>query len=233
MGSARRTVRRLLATATVFLAAGVGHAAGSERVAAPANRSDPALPVAAVWVEHDASFVYFGQTTYYTCHGLRDKVRHLMKRVGARPDDLEVRVSCVESGGGVEVMPRVQVHAALPAVATPERLQELADDSRRQLVAKVRGGGDERLRQFPAVATVVEFKGSQRDPVEDGDCELLEQMVERVFTPMGLAVTEGSRLSCMPRHVSAGSVVLRLATLQKAPEPDAPPVSSQPLLPPR
>ena len=233
MESARRIARRLLATVTAFFAAGGGYAAGTETIAASADRSDPAPPVAAVWVEHDASFVYFGQTTYYSCYGLRDKVRYLMRRVGARPDDLEVRVSCVESGGGVEVMPRVQIHAALPALATPERLRELADDSRRQLVAKVRSGGDERLTQFPAVATVVEFGGSHRDQVGDGDCELLEQMVERVFTPMGITVTEGSRLSCMPHHVPVGSVMLRVATLQKAPEPDAPPAPPHPLPPPR
>lgn len=229
MEFAGRAARRVVATAAVLLAAGGGHAAGTHAAAAPADRSDPAAPVAAVWVEHDASFVYFGQTTYYSCHGLRDKVRHLMQRVGARPDDLKVRVSCVESGsGGVELMPRVQINAALPALATPERLQELADDSRRQLVAKVRGDGDERLMQFPAVPTLVQFDGSHRDPIEDGDCELLEQMVERVFAPMGIIATEGSRLSCMRHRVPVGSVMLRLATLQKAPDPDAPPASARP-----
>ena len=194
-------------------------------VTPPTQAASAAASIAAVWVEHDASFVYFGQTTYYSCDGLRDKVRYLMKRVGARPADLEVRVSCSAFSGGVESMPRVQVHAAIATVATPELLERLANDPRRQLVAKVRGKGDvdAPAAQFAAVREVVEVADPRDERVAAGDCELLEQMVERVFEPMGITVAEGSRLSCMHRQVPVGSVRLRLATLQKAPEPDAVP----------
>lgn len=202
-----------------------GSALADPVVTPPAQAASAAAPIAAVWLEHDASFVYFGQTTYYSCDGLRDKVRYLMKRVGARPADLEVRVSCSAFNGDVESMPRVQVHAAIATVATPERLERLASDPKRQLVAKVRGKGeaDAPTAQFAAVREVVEFADPRDERVEAGDCELLEQMVERVFEPMGITVAEGSRLSCMHRQVPMGSVRLRLATLQKAPEPDAAP----------
>jgi hypothetical protein len=182
-------------------------------------------PVQAVWVEHEASFTYFGQTAFYSCDGLRDKVRYLLQQVGARTDDLKVRVSCMQPGGGVEVMPHVRVSARLPAEATPELLQQRAHDPRRELVARVRGEGDTAeavTAQFPAVARIVEFDGRRGSRIEDGDCELLEQMVQRVFTPMGITVADGSRLSCLRHQVSFGSVRLRLATLQKAPDPDAP-----------
>lgn len=209
----------------VLAAFAAGSVLADPVVTPPAQATSEAAPIAAVWLEHDASFVYFGQTTYYSCDGLRDKVRYLMKRVGARPADLEVRVSCLAAGGGVESMLRVQVHASIPVVATPELLEKLADDPKRQLVAKVRGKGeaDAPTTQFAAVREVVEFADPRDERIQAGDCELLEQMVDRVFEPMGITVVEGSRLSCMHRQVPVGSVKLRLATLQKAPEPDAAP----------
>jgi pyruvate/2-oxoglutarate dehydrogenase complex dihydrolipoamide acyltransferase (E2) component len=196
--------------------------AATPAVAAP---DSPTPTVQAVWIEREASFVYMGQTTYYNCYGLRDKLRYILKQVGARADDLKVTVSCVETGGaGIETMPRVQIKAVMPTEATAELLQQLREDPKRELIARVRGEGDADLAtaQFPAVPTLVQFDGSRRDRVEDGDCELLEHLVSRVFPALGVRVAEGSRLHCMRSSVPVGSVDLRLETLRKAPEPDAP-----------
>ena len=201
-------------------------AASSPTAAAPAaaTTKPPVPTVPAVWVEREASFVYIGQTTYYSCQGLRDKLRYILKQVGARPDDLKVNVGCIETGGvGIETMPHVRIRAFMPAEATPELLQQLRDDPRRELIARVRGEGNPDLAtaQFPAVPTLVQFDGSRRDRVEDGDCELLEHLVDGVFPALGVRVAEDSRLNCMRSTVPVGSVRLRLETLRKAPEPDA------------
>jgi hypothetical protein len=181
--------------------------------------------VEAVWLEQEHNFTYFGQTTYYSCYGLRDKVSYLLRELGARPG-YKVRVSCVESGGsGIERMPNVRIRAAFPVEATPERLQQLAADaSRRELVARVRGQdaqSEGATARFPARWQQVEFQGWHDDRIAEGDCELLEQLVDRVFVPMGLRVAADSRLACMRNQVPVGSVRLRLETLQKVPEPDA------------
>lgn len=231
-------IKRIVFLATVVLVgtvvttAGASDSLSTEPAAAPSPAAatpavatpDPPTPtVQAVWIEREASFVYMGQTTYYNCYGLRDKVRYILEQVGAREDDLKVRVSCVETGGaGVERMPRVQIRAVMPTQATPELLQQLRDDPKRALIARVRGEGDPDLAtaQFPAVPTLVQFDGSRGNRVEDGDCELLEHLVARVFPALGVRVAEGTRLHCMRSSVPVGSVDLRLETLRKAPEPD-------------
>ena len=43
-------------------------------------------PVSAVWVERQVNFTYMPLTSYYSCDGLRDKVRWLLRQLGARPD---------------------------------------------------------------------------------------------------------------------------------------------------
>lgn len=197
--------------------------------AAPAESAAvaPATPVDAVWVEHEHKFFYFGQTTYYSCDGLRDKVRYILQQAGARPD-LKVSTRCIDSSGvGVESVPGVSIKAAFPAAATPERLAQLAAEApKRELVARLTGNGDQLAADatpFPAVWRRVEIEGRGRGRIDDGDCELLEQVVERVLVPAGVRVASESQLSCVRGQIPIGSVRLVLETLQKAPEPDEPP----------
>jgi hypothetical protein len=211
----------------LFCASAAGASAGPQ--GAPASAADaPTAPrVEAVWVPHSFKFAYFGLTSLYSCDGLRDTARHILLRAGARKDGLRVRVSCVETGGaGVEQMPMVRVEAAFPAPATPELLERLRNDPRRDLTARVRGEtrqAEEALVPFAAEQRTVVFDGRSDRRIDDGDCELLDHLVRHVFTPLGLPQAQGSRLSCLPRSVTVGAVNLRLETLQKAPDPDAPP----------
>jgi hypothetical protein len=184
---------------------------------------DPRQPVNAVWVEHDLRFTYFGYTTYYSCDGLRNKLEYVLEHVGARKDDLKVHVLCM-NGSGPEYMPSVRIHVAMPAEATPELLAKLAEGApERELLARVRGrrdAADTATAQFPAVWRQVVFEGRRFKRIDPGDCELLEQLVEPVFKPIGVRVAPDSRLKCTPRQVRVGSVLLKLDTLQRQQDPD-------------
>lgn len=201
----------------------------SAAICAEPDETDHAAPVNAVWVEVQRTLFYIPQTSYYSCHGLRDKVRYILEQAGARPD-LKVTTSCLESSGaGVETMPSVRIKAAFPAEATPEVLAKLATEApRRELVARVKGTSeqlDAETAEFPAVWRRVEFdgRGRGRGGVEDGDCELLEQVLEQVLVPAGARVAPNSRLDCVPHQVPMGSVRLVVDTLQKSRPPDESP----------
>lgn len=49
------------------------------------------------WTDHDVRFTYMGFTSQYTCEGMRDKVRMLLRELGARPDLSVESVGCAES----------------------------------------------------------------------------------------------------------------------------------------
>ena len=209
---------------TLVVLAGPALLACSTAARAEPADTVPAAPVNAVWVEVQHNFFYVGHTSYYSCDGLREKVRYILEQAGARPD-LKVIASCVQSGGmGVEPMPSVRIKAAFPAEAMPEVLAKLAAEApQRELVARVKGTGAqlaEETAEFPAVWRRVEFEGRGRSRVEDGDCELLEQMVEQVLVPAGVRVAAESRLHCVPHQVPVGSVRLVVDTLQKSRAPD-------------
>jgi hypothetical protein len=198
----------------------------TQEAAAPAQGTAGASapqPVQAVWVEYESSFTYFGQTTYYSCDSIEDKVRYILLEAGARPD-AKVRASCMQQAG-VDAMPHVRITVSMPVVATPELLEQRANDSRRALVKRVRGEDGTRPEDeapFAAVYRTVEMEGRRHDRIAPGDCELLKHMLSQVLVPIGVRELPGTRLDCVKGMVPIAGVTLRLETLQKAPDPDTP-----------
>jgi hypothetical protein len=184
---------------------------------------DGAAIVSAVWMEHDVTLHYMGFTSYYSCEGLRGQVRRILQELGARPGFKVTARNCIRLTGP-EWTPSVRIVAALPVEATPEVLAELAKDaSTRELVAKVQGKSpDEATAQFPARPRRVEFVSGGMSFLQDGDCELMEQMRDRVFGPLGVKVIDSS-IRCVPRQVSIGSIRMTVEVLEPVPAPNPAP----------
>ena len=193
-------------------------AAARPEAAAP----EPAATVNAVWVERTVGFTYMPLTSYYSCDGLRDKVRWILRQLGARPDFKVRSRGCIEVQGP-EMFPGVEVVAAFPAEATPELLEQLAADaSKRQLAARATGKPDpvsEATAQFPARVKRVEFRSGSTalSDLQDGDCELMEQLVRGdVFGKLGVKVVD-SQTHCVPRQVTLGAVRMAVEVLEPVP----------------
>lgn len=185
--------------------------------AAPA--SEPAATVNAVWVERKVNFTYMPLTSYYSCDGLRDKVRWILGQLGAKPGFTVRSRGCLELTGP-EAFPGVEIVAAFPAEATPELLQQLADEaSKRQLAARAAGKPDpvtEATAQFPARVKRVEFQSGRTtlSDLQDGDCELMEQLVRNdVFGKLGARVVD-AQTRCVPRQVTLGAVRMAVEVLE-------------------
>ena len=180
-------------------------------------------PVNAVWVDHDLSFTSTGFTSHYSCSGLESKVEYVLKALGARPGYKVNANGCTSSGP--ELMPRVRIRAALPMAATPEVLGEI-ESARAKGELAARAGGkpvtatDAATAQFPATWRVVKFEGTSMSNVQDGDCELMEQLLDRVLKPMGVREVKGSALNCVPNQISMNAVSLKVRVLA-APPADA------------
>lgn len=209
----------MAATGLAPVALGQAAGAGAPGATAADSRSPT---VNAVWVEHEFSFSYMGIGTYYSCDGLRNKIQYVLEQVGARKDP-KVTASCFDRNGGVDVLPMTRIRVAVPAEATPERLQQLAgEQSKRELVGRVQGSGkdvDDITAQFPAELRVVEFDGRRGKRIEDGDCQLLEQLLPQVLKPLGVRELPGSSLRCVPKQSQFGAVNLKLESLHQVQPP--------------
>jgi len=73
---------------------------------------------AAAWVRKEVNFRYVGITTKYSCDGLRDRMRSILLRLGARDDLTLVGYGCI-GVSGPETTPgvRIVMHVLQPAGA--------------------------------------------------------------------------------------------------------------------
>ena len=184
---------------------------------AAASSVPPGATVNAVWVPKDLAFTYMGFTTHYSCDGIQDKVASVLKSLGAQKG-YKVTVSGCVNMTGPEIMPRVRVRAALPREATPEVLAELAKAAAAAGGQKGEAGSAARepAKPFAASWRTVQFKGTNLEDVQSGDCELMEQLVREVLVPLGAREAEGSRTNCVPHQLSLDAVRVTLLVLAPA-----------------
>ena len=213
-------MRRILVTAFIATVA-LGSSPGVAAQDATAAEARPSVD--AVWVEREILLTYMAFTSFYSCRGLRDKVVWVLEELGARPGFTVTTRGCVEVTGP-EVLPSVRIVAALPVQATPEVLAELASGaSKRELASRATGQAvpeAEATARFPATPRRVEFTSRPTGPLEDGDCELMEQLRDQVMVPLGARIIE-DRVRCVPRQVTLGAVHLTVEVLQPVPEQGA------------
>ncbi len=156
--------------------------------------------VVAYWQKHEIEFTYMGFTTSYSCDGLRDKMKLLLRASGARPDFRVTTRGCTVPSGRVERFPRVRLVFHTPSLPGPE----------------ARDVGEPVLARWRAVSLT---RKQPRD-LELGDCELVEQFRDRVlpaFTTRGLV----SDIHCIPHQLSGTNFRLSFEVLEGLPAPDA------------
>jgi hypothetical protein len=189
---------------------------------APATGSsaDTTTPVMAVWVEKKINFNYAGFTAYYSCDGLKTKVISILKEIGARPGFKVTARACMNPRRGAEWTPMVEIVAAMPRPATPELLAEIAKDASQQELAARAGGkpapAAEATAEFPARTRRIDFRDSPTGLLQPGDCEMIDQMRDQVFVPLGATVVV-NRMGCAHHTLNNGTIVLSIDVLEPVP----------------
>ncbi len=178
--------RLMAAIAAISLAA--GFAASPVMASAEAAQTEPsssaaptpadaAAASAGSWQEHKYTFNYMGFTTIYTCDGLGDKLRLLLRIVGAQPG-FKVNESCAR---GPDHPDRLAT-----AYLTFSSLQPGAS-----------GPGVNGTWQH------VELAANHPFDLGRGECELIEEFRDRVL-PLFAVRNVVSHVTCVP-HQDVGS----------------------------
>lgn len=152
----------------------------------------PALAVAqdsvsAVWATKDVHFIYQGFTTRYSCDGLRDQVRAMLEKLGAR--DLKVREAACTSPPGVP--------SPFPGVVVNMRVLVPASSAD---ASKEKDAGAPVQAQWKNVVLMPETSSYQ----DQGNCELIEQF-KRTFLPLFTTRNVKYQTSCVPHQITLGT----------------------------
>ncbi len=174
--------------------------------------AEPApAPTAGTWHPYERSFVFMGFTSMYSCDGLGDKLKLLLREAGAR-DDLKVSAGCSDPSRGPSriATARLRFHTLMPNDAA----QALS-------VAPVKGEAPAAPEPGLGVWKSVEIRDRKPWTVEDGDCELVEQFA-RELLPLFATRNVDSQMRCIPHQRSIGGVNLRFESFAPLPAPKAP-----------
>ena len=131
------------------------------------------------WQAHKYTFNFFGFTTIYSCNGLEDKLKRLLRLTGAG-QDAKVVGSC---SAGIGVPDKLAL-----AYLTFSSLQPATGPA-------TEGGAGGQWRH-------VSISPGRPHEFERGDCELMEQFRDKVL-PMFTVRNIESSLQCVPHQQAA------------------------------
>lgn len=178
--------------------------------------ADSSAPVQATWKTQEIRYTYTGFTTAYSCDGAEDRVKAILRALGAHE---QTRVSAQ----GCDFNRPSRNFFITITTATPVPLADAkpADSSSRDELLKRLGVASNQLDEtFPAEWKTVELARNRRLDLEPGDCELMEGLRDHVLPKIGVKVVD-DRVQCIPRQATLQTPTLTVSALVPLPKADA------------
>jgi hypothetical protein len=155
---------------------------------------------AAVWAPRELRFVYQGFTTRFSCEGLRDKVRDVLLRLGARKDDLKVyQGACAGRIGAPDPFPSVTIKMQVLTPATPGQAEPAVAAHWKDIDV---------LMHLSALEAA-------------GQCELYEQIKQKIL-PLFTVRNVDFNSICVPHQLTPGGQRFKAQVLVADPQPTPP-----------
>jgi hypothetical protein len=162
-------------------------------VALPAGAEDEAPDEEpAAWTRHEVDFFYVGFTTRYTCSGLRNKVKLLLKHLGVRDDVKILERGCEAGYQKVADFPHLKITFWAPTI--PKQ-------------------GDKDVGEpVLGVWKQVVIKRNSPKGLDMGDCELVELFRDHIM-PKFLTRSMDGDVNCIPHQLVGNRIDLRFEVL--------------------
>lgn len=196
MRSSFKRITTVLLCSSLLGASGVALAQAGAGAAAATTPGSPG-----VWQPHELEFQYIGFTTIYSCDGLRDKLRSLLRRAGAREDASVYTYSCVRGEGSPDRFVRAKLKFST--------LQPLEGADATSATAAPSGAWH-----------TVQLAPMRPFELDAGDCELIEQFRDKLL-PLFSARALQDGVRCQP-HQNPANYDLRFEVFAPTPAPAKP-----------
>lgn len=180
----------------------------------PASAED--TPIQSTWKVQEIKYSYVGFTTAYDCDSAADKIKAILKEVGAHPNTKVTAQGCASNRPARSFF--ITVTAVTPVPATDAKPTP-ADESKQELLKRIGIKSDISTDEFPATWKTVDLAKNRRLDLRPGDCELMEGLRDKVLPKLGVKVTE-QRLACTPHQVGITTPQLTVSALVPVKTPD-------------
>ena len=173
-------------------------------------------PIPAAWKVQEINYSYLGFTTLYSCDAVEDKVKEILKTLGAHPKSKVRATGCPSNRPSRNFF--LTITLASPVPVADAKLTD-AEKSKQELLKRLGAKNDFSTEEFPAIRKSVELSRERRLNIEPGDCELLEGLRDNVLPKMNVKIEE-ERIRCTPNQLSLSPPQLKVSALVKMPSAD-------------
>jgi len=164
------------------------------------NASSSPSPEPGVWQAHQVELAYLGFTSHYSCDGLESTLRLLLRQLGAREDAKVYTYGCDRGFTTPVRFPRAVLKFSTLQPAGTSAPTAWDSDSPAPAPAAptpVAAPGAGAPAPANGVWRTVEIEPNRPFPLEDGDCELIEQFRDKVL-PLFSTRDQDIKLNCIP-----------------------------------
>ena len=185
---------------------------------ASSTESDATPPVTAIWRAQQVQLSFRSPRIYYSCDGLKNKIRAILIAVGAQ-EQLNVELPC--RIGSLTNNAIVNITLATPIEATRENVAALTTyTTQDELVARVNNvhlptAND--IERFDAEWRPIALHKDRKVRIDGGDCQLLREVSEQLFPKIGVRLKD-RELRCSDTGLTKIKPKLHVVALMRTPQ---------------
>ncbi|WP_116809335.1 hypothetical protein [Steroidobacter cummioxidans] len=181
------------------------------------HAADSSAPVQAGWKTQEIRYSYTGFTTAYDCDAAQDRIKAILKALGAHPQTRVSAQGCMLNRPSRNFFITITTATPVPAA---DLTKAPGQDSRNELLKRLGVASNQLDETFPAEWKTVELSRDRKLDLQPGDCELMEGLRDHVLPKLAVKI-EADRVVCVPRQLSIQTPELTVSALVPMTKPDA------------
>ena len=182
-----------------------------------ASHADDSAPVQAGWKTQEIRYSYTGFTTAYDCDAAENRIKAILKALGAHEQTRVSAQGCMLSRPSRNFF--ITITTATP-VPVADLTKTPAQTSRDELLKRLGVASAQLEETFPAEWKTIELSRDRKLDLEPGDCELMEGLRDHVLPKLSVKI-QADRVQCTPRQLSFRTPELTVSALVPMAKPDA------------
>lgn len=179
--------------------------------------ADGTAPIQAGWKTQEIRYSYVGFTTAYDCDAAEDRLRAILRALGAHEQTRVSAQGCTLNRPSRNFFITITTATPVPLADVPKP----TNTSRDELLKRLGVAPKQLDETFPAEWKTIQLSRDRKLDLEPGDCELMEGLRDHVLPKLSVKI-ETDRVQCVPRQLTHRTPELTVSALVPSATPDAP-----------
>jgi hypothetical protein len=185
------------------------------------HAAEDSAPVQSTWKMQEIRYSYTGFTTAYSCDAMEDRLKAILRTLGAHPQTRVFAQGCDFNRPSRNFF--ITITTVAPVPVADKAPPSAAEKSREELLKRLGVAPTLLDETFPAQWQTIELSRDRKLRLQPGDCELMQGLRDHVLPKLSFKVIT-DRVQCVPRQLTYQTPELTVSALVPMASPDAKPV---------